>query len=270
MTCDETQKNFSPYLDGQLTRAAATAFDAHLDRCPVCRLRLDETRRVVRGLAALARPAAPADLASSVSAAIMIERAARRQQPQLTLAERFSRWLEPRLMPYTVGALTSVLLFVSLANALRPQMRVLRDLARAARQSADADTLIWIRNGDFNLDYPISLQALAVAKSRSSFGSESPSLNPRSDLFRVMTTPGGGDDEADDITVVANVFSNGSASVAEVMQSPRNPEMLAQVQDALRRNPPFVPASFDRRPQTMRVVLSLSKVSVHDSSDSSY
>ena len=267
LNCDETQKNFSPYLDGQLTRAAATAFDAHLDRCPVCRLRLDETRRVVRGLAALARPAAPADLASSISAAIMIERAARRQQPELPLLERLALWLEPRLMPYTVGALASVLLFVSLANALRPQMRVLRDLARAARQSADEDTLVWIRNGDFNLDYPISLQALAVAKSRSSFGSESPSLNPRSDLFKIMTTPGdGSDDEADDITVVANVFSNGSASVAEVMQSPRDPEKLAQVQDALRRNPPFVPASFDRRPQTMRVVLSLSKVSVHDSS----
>jgi hypothetical protein len=54
--------------------------------------------------------------------------------------------------------------------------------------------------------------------------------------------------------------------VAEVMQSPRNPQMIARVQDALRRTPAFVPASLDRRPQTMRVVLSLSKVSVNDRS----
>ena len=267
MNCDETQNSFSPYLDGQLARAAREAADAHLDACPFCRLRLDETRRVVRGLAALERPAPPADLAYSITAAVMIERAARRQQPDLPLAERIVRWAEPRLMPYAIGALTSVLLFVGLAQALRPQMRLLRDLAAAARQSADEDTIVWIKNGDFNLPYPIRLQDLAVVRSRQSFGSESPSLNPRGELFRVMTAPGdAGDDEADDITIVADVFSNGSASVAEVMQPPRNPEVLAQVQAALRRNPAFVPASLDRRPQTMRVVLSLSKVSVHDSS----
>jgi len=266
MNCDETQKSFSPYLDGGLTRAAAVAFDAHLDVCPVCRQQLDETRRIVRGFSTLARPLAPADLAASITSAIMIERAARRQQPRPPLAERFARWLEPRLMPYTIGALSSILLFVTLANALRPQMRALRDAAVAARQSDD-DPVVWIRNGDFNLPYSIRLEELAVVKSRSSFGSESPSLNPRSDLFKIMTTPGGdGDEEADDITIVANVFSNGSASVAEVMQSPRNPAVLAQVQAALRRNPAFVPAALDRRPQTMRVVLSLSKVSVHEGS----
>ena len=82
-----------------------------------------------------------------------------------------------------------------------------------------------------------------------------------------MTVPAAADDDdQDDITIVANVFSNGSASVAEVMQPPRNPQMIALVQDALRRTPAFVPAAIDRRPQTMRVVLSLSKVSVHDTS----
>jgi hypothetical protein len=68
----------------------------------------------------------------------------------------------------------------------------------------------------------------------------------------------------DDITIIANVFSNGSASLEEVMQSPRDRHTLAQIEDALRRTPAFVPASLDRRPQTMRVVLSLSKVNVRE------
>jgi Putative zinc-finger len=266
MNCEETQNSFSPYLDGRLADEAEGAVETHLDRCPACRLRLAEMRRVVRALASVERPAEPAGLAASISAALMIERAARRQQPQLPAGRRLFRWLEPRLMPYTVGALTSVLLFVSMANALRPHLRSLHEIAEAARQTPDEATHPWIRNGYFDLDYPISLEDLA--RRSAAYGSESPSLNPRSDLFRVMnhvhTGVAGEDDDADDLTIVADVFSNGSASVAEVMQSPRDPRVLAEVQDALRRTPAFVPASLDRRPQTMRVVLSLSKVSVRD------
>jgi hypothetical protein len=239
------------------------AADAHLDVCPFCRQRLGEARSLLRGLSALARPAPPADLAASISSALAIERAARRARPRLPVSVTVARWLEPRLMPYTVGLLTSVLLFVTLASALRAQFGLLNELARAARQTPDEHSLTWIRNGVFDLDYPTSLETLAA---RRSVSSESPSLNPRGDLFRVMTAPTGSDEDGDDITIVANVFSNGSASVAEVMQSPRNPQMLSRVQDALRRTPAFVPASIDRRPQTMRVVLSLSKVSVQDRS----
>ena len=264
MNCNATQKSFSTYLDGRLPRAQCDALDAHLDVCPFCRLQLDEERALVRGLASLTRPAPPADLVASVNSALAIERAARRARPALPLYEVVARWIEPRLMPYTIGLLASALLFFTLTSALRTQFRLLHELARAARETPDEHSVTWIRNGDFDLEYPVSLQDLTAHRS---FRSESPSLNPRGDLFRVMTVPAGsGGDDDDDITIVANVFSNGSASVAEVMQSPRNPQMLSRVQDALRRTPAFVPASRDRRPQTMRVVLSLSKVSVHDRS----
>ena len=243
MNCHATQKSFSPYLDGRLTRAQREAVDAHLDVCPFCRLRLDEARALLRDLSALTRPAPPADLVASVNSALAIERAAQRERPRLPLYAAIARWLEPRLMPYSVGLLASLLLFVTLANALRAQVGLLYELSH---QTPDEQAIMWIRNGDFDLP--------------------SPGLNPRGDLFRVMTAPADADDDDDDITIVANVFSNGSASVAEVMQPPRNPQMLSRVQDALRRTPAFVPASLDRRPQTMRVVLSLSKVSVHDRS----
>lgn len=240
MTCEETQKSFSSYLDDALAAQARAATEAHLELCPFCRQRLAETRAVVRGLASLARPAAPAGLELAISDAILIERAARVQQPSVPAWLRILRWIEPRVMPYTVGALTSVLLFFMLINALRPHMRLLRDLARAVQEPAE-----------------VSVPA--------PYSSESPSLNPSGDLLRVMTDSSrdGGDD---DITIVANVFSNGSASLEEVMQPPRNRHTLIEVEDALRRTPAFVPASLDRRPQTMRVVLSLSKVSVRQRS----
>lgn len=240
MICEETQKNFSSYLDDALARETCEAFEAHLDVCPFCRQRLAETRAVVRSLSGLRRPVAPAGLTLAVEDAIMIERAARTAQPHVPLWLVVLRWIEPRVMPYTVGALTSALLFFTLANALRPHMRLLRDLAQAVRQE------------------PVEISVPAP------YSNESPSLNPTGDLLRMLNdTSRGGDD---DITIVANVFSNGSASLEEVMQPPRNQRMIKEVEDALRRTPAFVPASLDRRPQTMRVVLSLSKVNVREGS----
>ncbi len=66
--------------------------------------------------------------------------------------------------------------------------------------------------------------------------------------------------------VVADVYGNGRASLAEVVEPPRNRRMVEELQDALRKNPAFVPASLDRRPQTMRVVFVLQKMNVGDGS----
>jgi hypothetical protein len=227
--------------------------DAHFDVCPVCRLELARARAIVRSLANLERPLAPPNLAASINELLLIERAARRQQPTGPLSVRFLRWLEPRLMPYTVGALASLILFVGLVNALRPQFRVLRELAIAARQASEEDALdkSLFDGGGFDVTQPV------------------PTINPNGALAALIRTPssgGDGDDDADDMVIYADVFSNGSASLAGVVQAPRNPQMLDEVQEALRRTPAFVPASRDRRPQTMRVVFSVSKVSVHDRS----
>jgi hypothetical protein len=238
MNCEETQKSFSPYLDDALAGEARGAAESHLIVCPFCRRRLAEARAVVRGLASLSRPAAPPDLTRAVRDVILIERAARAQRPWSPLWLRALRWIEPRVMPYTIGALTSALLFFLVVNALRPHVALLRELARAVREEPAASAV------------------------PAPFSNESPSLNPSGDLLRVMAESRGDDD----VTIVANVFSNGSASLEEVMQAPRDRHTLAQIEEALRRTPAFVPASLDRRPQTMRVVLSLSKVNVRESS----
>jgi hypothetical protein len=66
------------------------------------------------------------------------------------------------------------------------------------------------------------------------------------------------------MVVVADVFSNGSASLAGVVQPPRDRQMLTDFESALRQDAAFVPASFDRRPDTMRVVFTVQKVDVRE------
>lgn len=118
-------------------------------------------------------------------------------------------------------------------------------------------------DADFDITKPITPESLAAR--RSAVGVESPSLNPNGALAALAWTPTRdrrGQD--DDMVVVTDVFSNGRASLADVVQAPRDRRLLDEFQNALREGPAFVPASYDRRPQTMRVVFVLQKVSVHE------
>jgi Putative zinc-finger len=267
MTCEESQKAFSPYLDGALTRAAGDVVRLHLDACPVCRHQLDETRTVVRGLSLLARPAPPPGLSASIKDALIIERAARVASPPLSITERATRWLSTRLMPYAVGAVYSMVLFVAVFGALRQQLRVLRNLADAeALENAQPDVAAGANApGLYDVTRPLS-PGLAVA-ARAPFTDESPTLNPRGALAALTLAPASESrPDDDDMIVVADVYSNGSASLAAVVEPPRNRRMIEDLQDAFRQNPAFVPASLDRRPQTMRVVFVLQKMNVADRS----
>jgi hypothetical protein len=67
----------SSYLDGELSLAEARRLDSHLAACAGCRDELDRMRRVVRGLAALSRPAPPAWLEQQVRREVVY----RRQRP---------------------------------------------------------------------------------------------------------------------------------------------------------------------------------------------
>ena len=264
MTCSESQKAFSPYLDGALSHETGAALAEHLGACPVCRHQLEETRALVRGLSLMARPAPPPDLAASIRDALIIERAARNATPHLTPAERVSRWIGVRLMPYSVGAVYSVVLFVAVFGALRSQLVILRNLA-AAQALENGQPVPGSDGSGYDVTRPLSPDLAAAA--RSNWGPESPTLNPRGALAALTVAPSSdGNPDDDDMIVVADVYSNGTASLAEVVEPPRNRRMVEDLQTALRKNPAFVPASLDRRPQTMRVVFVLQKMNVAENS----
>ena len=262
MTCPESQKTFSPYLDGELTREASAALSGHLLVCPVCRHRLEETRAIVRGLSLLQRPAPPADLAASIRGALVIERAARSASPRLSPSERAAHWLRARLMPYSVGFVYSVVLFVAVVGGLRQQLIILR--GHAVAQALESGQPVPGSEGSaYDVTRPLSPDLAAAA--RSAWGPESPTLNPRGALAALtVAPPGDGNPDDDDMIVVADVYGNGSASLAAVVEPPRNPRALDDFQNALRKNPAFVPAALDGRPQSLRVVFVLQKMNVDE------
>jgi Putative zinc-finger len=263
MSCQETQQSLSLYVDDQLALPVRAACDEHLRQCPVCRTELAEMRAISRGLAALRRPQPPSDLASSISDALLIEAAARARQPVLPFSVRLMRWLRPRLMPYTVGSFASVLLFGVMFNALRPHMMALNEAAIAARE-ADAASykIIYVGTEGPSIYEPITPELFAAQ--RAPFNVESPSLNPRGALAALTREQPQGDEGEDDMIVIADVFSNGRASLADVVQPPRDRRMLDEFQVALRKNAAFVPAYYDQRPETMRVVFVVQKVGVSE------
>ena len=268
MNCEEAQRAFSLYLDGEMTRSASAVIDEHLEVCPVCRLELHALRSVIRGLSLIERPLAPADLTASIGGALLIERAAQKARPFVPVRLRIARWLEPHLMPYTVGAFYSLLLFIAVFGALRHQLTMLRNLAEASRIEAETPYTVTLIGVPEEYDVTRPLSPALYAASRTNFSAQSPSLNPRGALAALAWSPpsSGGRPDDDDMIVVADVYGNGSASLAEVVEAPRNPRMLDELQDAFRKNPAFVPASLDRRPQTMRVVFVLQKMNVEERS----
>jgi hypothetical protein len=260
MTCEETSQLLSQFIDDVLSLPLRVTVDEHLDRCPVCRAHAAELRSVSRSLRQLARPVTPAELASSITRALRIEAAARLQSPERSFQERLALWLEPRLMPYSVGSFASVVLFFSMFVALSPHFMALQ---QAARQMETV--LVFRASPGYDLNKPVTSEDFSAR--RAPFAEQSPSLNPGGALAALTGSYAHNvNQDADDMIVVADVFSNGSASLADVVQAPRDRQMLADFEYALRQSAAFVPASLDRRPDTMRVVFTVQKVDVRDRS----
>jgi hypothetical protein len=223
------------------------AIDEHLDRCPVCRAEIAELRSLTRSLSLLPRPKPPSDLADTISDLLTIEAAARRQAPNVSLSRRIARFLEPRLMPYTVGSFASVIMFFLMFAALRPHFVALRE---AALQANGGVILLHTTGPVYDLYSPEDF-----ARSRADVSELSPTLNPTGRLAALtrVSAHSHASYRNDDMIVGLDVFSNGAASLADVVQAPRDRRMLDEFESALRQDAPFVPASFDRRPDTMRV-----------------
>ena len=255
MTCEETRQTLSLYVDDRVSLPARVAIDEHLDRCPVCRAELAELRSLTRSLKMMPRPAAPAGLAETITDLLTIEAAAR-QAPKLPWDRRIARFLEPRLMPYSVGSFASVILFFLMFTALRPHFVALREAA--AQQVGDSETYTVRAIPGYDLSRPVDFAA-----SRAPWGEESPSLDSGSALAiltRTYSRPHANynhDANADDMIVKVTVFSNGVASLSDVVKPPRDRRMLDEFESALRQGAPFVKAVYDRRPDTMSVVFTL-------------
>jgi len=164
MSCEETRQTLSLYVDDCVSLPARVAIDEHLDRCPVCRSEIAELRSLTRSLSLMTRPKPPAGLADSISDLLTIEAAARRQAPPPSLGRRIARFLEPRLMPYSVGSFASVIMFTLMFAALRPHFIALRE---AALQNSGV-MMVQPAEPSFDLYRPVTPEDLA--RRRAPFG----------------------------------------------------------------------------------------------------
>jgi len=269
MSCDAVQYSLSLYVDDGLTSDERDACYQHLEVCPVCRAHVDELRNLRSGLAMLPRPVPPADMVPAINAALVTKAAEQRAQRHATTIDRVNDWalryLQPRPMRYAFSSLASVFIFTLVFAALRPHMIALREATLAFDQIQITTIPDELFVSDLDIRKPISPESYAAL--RTPYNSESPSLNPGGALAMLSwehATHQNGTASQDDMVIVADVFTNGSASLANVVQAPRDRRMLQEVENALRRDAAFVPASMDRRPETMRVVFSVQRVDVHE------
>ena len=263
MNCEEIQESLSLYSDDGLAIDERARCDRHLEVCPVCRAELAKLRAVRLRLAALSRPAVPVDLVPviqhALSAEVSVERARRSAPFGEAFVDFISVWLQPLAMRYAFSSVASILLFASVFVALKPHMLALHEAASAfERFNSDGNV------SGYDINQPISPTNYAAL--RSPFNTESPSLNPNGGLasFNVAMEHSDSRESNDDMVVVADVFSNGTASVANVMHAPRDRRMLDDFQAALRNNAAFVPSAMDRRAGTMRVVFAIQRVEVRE------
>jgi len=269
MNCDDIQQSLSLYVDDGLSPEGRQACYEHMEVCPVCREHVVELRKLRGGLAMLAKPEPPADLIPAINRALaakVAEVKARRQASTSDLLNDWAvRWLQPRPMRYAFSSFASILIFSCVFAALRPHMIALHEAALAFEQmqiDSSPDDEYYVLGIDINK--PVSPESYAAL--RTPYNSESPSLNPRGALASLgsQTDRLNGRQSDDDMLIVADVFLNGSASLANVMHAPRDRRMLEDFQEALRQNAAFVPAAMDRRPETMRVVFSVQRVDVRE------
>jgi hypothetical protein len=264
MTCEELKDSLSAYLDDELNVNAREECSVHFEICPVCRAEFSATKTFARQLANLPRPLPPADLASAINHRLHTERIVLTQAQGHNASAssspaRVLDWIAPRVMPFSVGALASVMLFVAVLGALLPAMRRLHVIGQTSLLEFAAAN----DDGGYDVTKPITMADYVA--SRTPFTAVSPSLDPRGALATAATSGlEEGIMDEDDMLLVADVFSDGQASVAEVVTPPRDARMLSDLEAALRRTPAFVPARMDHRPPTMRVVFMVQRMNVRE------
>ncbi|MEO8071773.1 MAG: zf-HC2 domain-containing protein [Acidobacteriota bacterium] len=263
MKCVNLQFNLSVYLDDILTNEERAAVDEHLARCPLCRQKLADFQMLRRDLRVLARPEISGDLMMSVRN--RVAREVKSKQPSY-FTEDFRRWLQMRLMPYTVGTAASLIIGFTLLWMLLSNANNMREF-ELAKITPNSTTTTMLTNS--NSQFPsneFELSAADFAAARISVSGDSPSVNPQGALIALTKSIVRGKMKDDEVVVVADVFGDGLARIAEVVEPSKDINAIRELEKALKTNPdyapPFVPANLDQRLNTVRVVLRIQKVNV--------
>lgn len=260
MNCEELQLNISLDDDDFLSEGERERLEEHLQVCPLCRLRLANTREVVRELRRQSRPELPAILQNSIRAAVAAEIGTGTITGGTQATPRRS-WIQTWLMPSTVGSFATVLIGLTVLSSMFTRVTV----NRPSVISNGGTVFLNTSSSGATETIPDSLTPSEYAKQRLDVSGESPSINPNGALVALTKSMVRGEMKDDEVVVVAEVFGNGLARVDEVVEPSHDRRAVEQLQRALQSDPayaPFVPANMDRRSDSVRVVLRIQSVDV--------
>lgn len=268
MKCSELQFDLTLYPDGSLGETAQAAIDAHLVACPLCRQAVSEYSEIGAQLRKINRSAAPAFLKHRIKESLFAE-LDRGVRPSPRAYSEILEWLQMRVMPYGVGVLASLMIGVTFLTMMFSGMLAPR-IGETTARSSDSSIMLASNRGPYDDTLTADvISPIDFARTRMAYSSESPSVNPQGALIALTKSFVRGKMKDEEVVVVADVFSNGLARVAEVVEPSQNVRAVAELEKALQSDPafaPFVPSNMDERPESVRVVLKFQSVNVPTSS----
>ncbi|MFL6374886.1 MAG: anti-sigma factor family protein [Pyrinomonadaceae bacterium] len=262
MKCSDIQHELPLYADGTLAEQNAAAVAAHLDTCPVCRVANAEFVGIRSAARRMSRPGVPAYLNVRVKTAATAERRAMHSS-WLPFPADVREWLMHAVMPYSVGAVASLVLGVGLLVTLSTSVG--RYSQPSGPGPAASGVMLAQDRDPWAKPTVEGVSPVAFAKTRSDVAGESPSMNPNGALVALTRSFVRGDMKDDEVVVVADVFSDGLAQIQQVVEPSRDSHAVEELQKAFDSDPnfaPFVPAKLENRPDSVRVVLRFQRVDV--------
>ncbi len=249
-------------MDGLLDGGQSEVFERHLASCPLCRERVSEIRSIRNDLRMLSRRAVPASVSDRTKRAVREEIRAGRI---FNIPAATREWIQMRLIPIAVGVVASVVIGTSILSILFSS-RIGTAGINGAVARTDSRIMIDTNKDPYRRDQPGDILAADYARTRLAVAGESPSINPQGALIALSRSLVRGGMKNDEVVVVADVFSNGLAQIAQVVEPSRDTRAVDDLEKALVSDPsnaPFVPADLDKRSDNVRVVLKFQSVEVN-------
>lgn len=269
MKCTELQSELSLYTDRFFADDERVAVEGHLKVCPLCRQKHIDFREIQSGLRLMPRPEVPAAVSKSLKRAVADEIRLTKTSA-IPISREMREWLHIRMMPYGVGVIATLVVGFTFLSLMFSGISNSGPLYASMRNNPRSESPVLLASNTNPFQDPDSLEltAPAYAFSRADVSSESPSINPRGALIALTKSLVRGGMKDDEVVVVADVFGNGLARIAEVVEPSRDRRAVAELRKALDSDPayaPFVSASLDNRSDSVRVVLKFQSVDVSTS-----
>ena len=266
MNCENLQFNLSIYADDVLSDQDRTAVDGHLAQCPLCRQKLDDYQSLRQSLRVLPRPELSSMALNSIRNSVAERLTTVETSPIFILSDGVQDWFKMRFMPYSIAVAASILFAVGLLWSLAAG-DFSRNVDRLARyEKNDKETILLANANPKGND----LSADGLPPRVLTISDATPTINPAGALVAISQSLMRGNMKDEEVVVVADVFGNGLAQIAEVVEPKNNWQTVNELEKALKTDPdfaPFMPAKTDHRSnETVRVILKIQRVDVVDKS----